>query len=57
MTSMRTIGLIERHRDRLPFEADDPIVTLGEGSTPLVLAERLSERVADLLDRSLLVGA
>ncbi|MGD0198107.1 MAG: threonine synthase [Solirubrobacteraceae bacterium] len=42
---MRTIGLIERHRDRLPFEADDPIVTLGEGSTPLVLAERLSERV------------
>jgi threonine synthase len=38
-------GLIERWRERLPFEAADPVVTLGEGSTPLVLAERLSERV------------
>jgi threonine synthase len=41
----RTIGLIERHRERLPFAATDPVITLGEGSTPLVLAERLSERV------------
>jgi threonine synthase len=39
------VSLIERFRDRLPFAAGDPIVTLGEGSTPLVLAERLSERV------------
>jgi threonine synthase len=38
-------GLIERFRDRLPFEPGDPIVSLGEGSTPLVLAERVSERV------------
>lgn len=38
-------GLIHRFLDRLPFEADDPIVTLQEGSTPLVLAERVSERV------------
>jgi threonine synthase len=38
-------GLIERYRERLPFAADDPIVSLGEGSTPLVLAPRLSERV------------
>jgi threonine synthase len=38
-------GLIERYRDRLPFAADDPVVTLDEGSTPLVLAPRLSERV------------
>jgi threonine synthase len=37
-------GLIERYRDRLPFAAEDPVVTLGEGGTPLVLAERLSER-------------
>src|SRR4051795_8717337 len=37
-------GLIERYRDRLPFGPDDPVVTLNEGSTPLVLAERLSER-------------
>jgi threonine synthase len=41
----RTGGVIERHRERLPFAPGDPIVTLGEGSTPLVLAERLSERV------------
>jgi threonine synthase len=38
-------GLIERYRDRLPFEAKDPVVSLGEGSTPLVHAPRLSERV------------
>jgi threonine synthase len=37
-------GLIERYRDRLPFGADDPVVTLGEGSTPLVHAPRLSEK-------------
>jgi len=45
MSGPRSIGLIERYRDRLPFEPTDPVVTLGEGSTPLVLAERLSERV------------
>ncbi|HET6507579.1 MAG TPA: threonine synthase [Baekduia sp.] len=38
-------GLIERYRDRLPFAPGDPIVSLGEGSTPLVLAPALSERV------------
>jgi threonine synthase len=38
-------GLIERYRDRLPFAADDPVVSLEEGSTPLVHAPRLSERV------------
>ena len=40
-----TNGLIARYKDRLPFEDGDPVVTLGEGSTPLVLAERVSERV------------
>src|SRR5215213_8078992 len=38
-------GLIERYRDRLPFGDDDPVVALGEGSTPLVHAPFLSERV------------
>jgi threonine synthase len=38
-------GLIERYRERLPFADGDPVVTLGEGSTPLVLAPALSERV------------
>ena len=38
-------GLIERYIDRLPFSEGDPIVSLQEGSTPLVRAPRLSERV------------
>ena len=37
-------GVIERYRDRLPFAPDDPVVSLEEGSTPLVQAMRLSER-------------
>jgi threonine synthase len=36
-------GLIERYRDRLPFAEGDPIVSLGEGATPLVPAPRISE--------------
>jgi len=38
-------GLIERYRDRLPFGPEDPVVSLGEGTTPLVHAPGLSERV------------
>jgi threonine synthase len=38
-------GVIERYRDRLPLEPDDPIVTLNEGSTPLVEAPVISELV------------
>jgi len=38
------VPLIERYRDRLPVDASTPIVSLGEGSTPLLRAERLSER-------------
>ena len=37
-------GLIERYRDRLPVTDTTPIVSLGEGSTPLVHAPRISER-------------
>jgi threonine synthase len=37
--------LIERYRDRLPLEPDDPVVSLNEGSTPLVEAPVISERV------------
>jgi threonine synthase len=40
----RMPGIIERYRERLPFATGDPVVSLEEGSTPLVLAERLSER-------------
>jgi len=42
---MLRVGLIERYRDRLPFAPEDPVVSLCEGSTPLILAERVSERV------------
>ncbi len=38
-------GLIERYFDRMPFEEGDPIVSIEEGSTPLVPAPALSERV------------
>jgi threonine synthase len=37
--------LIERYRDRLPLEAGDPVVSLNEGSTPLIESSRLSERI------------
>jgi threonine synthase len=39
------LPLIERYRDRLPLEPGDPVVTLNEGSTPLVEAPVISERV------------
>lgn len=38
-------GLIERYREHLPIPEGDPVVTLNEGSTPLVEAPMLSERV------------
>lgn len=40
-----TVGLIERYRDRLPFAESDPVVSLGEGATPLIHAPALSEVV------------
>jgi threonine synthase len=36
-------GVIEEYADRLPFGTDGPIVSLGEGGTPLVYACVLSE--------------
>jgi len=39
----RHTPLIERYRERLPFAPGDPIVTLQEGSTPLVPAPVLSQ--------------
>ncbi|MEO3976491.1 threonine synthase [Streptomyces sp. CAU 1734] len=37
-------GIIEEYRDRLPVTDTTPVVTLGEGGTPLVKAQVLSER-------------
>ena len=39
-----TTPLVERFRDRLPVGPETPVVSLGEGSTPLLEARRLSER-------------
>ncbi len=42
---MSPLPLIERYREKLPLEEGDPVVSLNEGSTPLIEAERLSERL------------
>jgi len=36
-------GVIEEYRDRLPVDDDTPVVTLGEGGTPLVRSTSLSD--------------
>jgi threonine synthase len=36
-------GVIEEYRDRLPVSPDTPVVTLGEGGTPLVRSDALSD--------------
>lgn len=38
-------GIIREYRERLPFDGEDRVISLGEGGTPLVHAEKLSERV------------
>ncbi len=38
-------GLIARYYEWLPLSDTDPVITLGEGSTPLVEAEKLSDRL------------
>jgi threonine synthase len=37
-------GVIEEFRSRLPVSAKTPVVTLGEGGTPLVRSQRLSDQ-------------
>jgi threonine synthase len=44
-SSTARLPLIERYRDWLALSGDAPVVTLLEGSTPLVAAPRLSERI------------
>jgi len=38
-------GVIDRYRELLPVDEATPVVSLGEGSTPLLPAPRLSERL------------
>jgi threonine synthase len=40
-----TVPLVERYRDRLPLAPGTAVVSLAEGSTPLLPAPRLSERL------------
>ena len=42
---MTLIPLVERYRDRLPIGPGDPVVSLYEGSTPLMHADVLSEEL------------
>ena len=39
------IGVLQRYRHLLPMTADTPLVTLGEGDTPLIPSQHLAERV------------
>jgi threonine synthase len=39
------MGVLKRYRDRLPITNATPLLTLGEGSTPLVRSRRLVERL------------
>jgi len=45
MTEARGGGVIARYREYLPIGAETPVVSLGEGATPLLEAKRLSARV------------
>src|SRR5437867_9059971 len=43
--SQRSRGVIDRYREFLPVSASTPIVSLGEGNTPLIYCHQLSKRV------------
>ena len=43
--SQQSRGVIERYREFLPVSASTPIVSLGEGNTPLIYCPQLSKRV------------
>lgn len=42
---VRASGVIEHYREFLPVSAATPVVSLGEGNTPLIFSPRLSEIV------------
>jgi threonine synthase len=43
--SQRSQGVIEHYREFLPISPATPVISLGEGNTPLIYSARLSERV------------
>lgn len=42
--SERSLGVLRHYREYLPLTAATPLITLGEGDTPLVRSRRLAER-------------
>src|SRR5436190_1627973 len=38
-------GVIEHYREYLPVSESTPIISLGEGDTPLIYSSRLSKRI------------
>jgi threonine synthase len=44
-TTTSKLGVIERYQEYLPVGESTPIISLGEGNTPLVFCPRLSKRV------------
>ena len=45
MISEKASGVIARYRELLPINDNTPIVSLGEGNTPLIHSSRLSQRI------------
>ena len=43
--SAETEGVLHRYRDRLPITPNTPLISIGEGDTPLVRSRRLVDRV------------
>ncbi|MEJ2749491.1 MAG: threonine synthase [Anaerolineae bacterium] len=43
---MRWNGVIQKYRSYLPFDEDVQIISLNEGNTPLIKADRLAELIA-----------
>ena len=43
-------GLIRRYADHLPVSNETPVVTLLEGNTPLIHAERLANEIGGEID-------
>src|ERR1700751_2293417 len=43
--SQQSGGVIQRYREFLPVSPATPVISLGEGDTPLIYSARLSERV------------
>ena len=49
-------GIIEQYRSFLPVTPKTPVVTLGEGNTPLVRAPRLADAIQALYGDTPIIG-